>query len=111
MDLGKDTGCVITQSRFRRLKLRKHSNRNRDIPIRDIPTTNRIVWGHKGQRGGQVAYLIGVSQREVPKHLHQDSRSHEVRNPDRGDGTLNSQLARASEFRHIEILGSVNQVA
>jgi hypothetical protein len=38
-----------------------------------------------------VARVIRVSQQEVLKPLHQDSRSHEVCNPDRGDETLKGQ--------------------
>jgi hypothetical protein len=49
-----------------------------------------------------VARLIEISQREVPKQLHQDSRYREVQNPDRGDGMLRGQsrvCVRVSAYR------------
>jgi hypothetical protein len=49
------------------VELRKHSNKNREIVKRDIPIVKGIVWGHKGQSGRQVARVIGVFLREVPK--------------------------------------------
>jgi hypothetical protein len=38
-----------------------------------------------------VPRYFGVSWQEVPKHLHQDSRYREVRNPDIGDVALKGQ--------------------
>jgi hypothetical protein len=51
-----------------------------------------------------------ISQGEVLKTSHQDSRYRELRNVD-GVKVLKGQLARASEFRRIGALESVKQVA
>jgi hypothetical protein len=48
--------------------------------------------------GRQVARAIGVSQREVPKTFHQDSRYREPRNADGVKRRLNSQLTRVLDF-------------
>jgi hypothetical protein len=58
---------------------------------------------------GGTSFII--SQGEVPKTSHQDSRYHELRNVDGVKGPLKSQLASASGFRCIGVQGSVKQVS
>jgi hypothetical protein len=51
----------------------------------DIPTTTKIVWATRVSEVDRWHTISEFGKSKVPKQVHQDSRSCEVRNPDRGD--------------------------
>jgi hypothetical protein len=92
------------------LKSREYSNRNRDITKHDILDSQRNSVGPQELVEWTGDTSFEISQGEVPKTSHQDSRYHEFRNAD-GVKALKGQLARALEFRRIGVRESVKQVA